>query len=107
MLTGWVVRDDGARAALDQKQAQASAVIGSIAGTEPTGRERPEESKSRSGIAQLSLSYFEGERSALVVNDRVDFGRAPAARDADRLRRSPPFPPAAERCAFAVVLSIM
>jgi hypothetical protein len=42
-----------------------------------------------------------------TMADRVDLGGAAAARTADRLRRRPPFPPAAERCAFTAELSIM
>jgi hypothetical protein len=42
-----------------------------------------------------------------TIADRVDLSGAAAARAADRLRRRPPFPPAAERCAFTAELSIM
>jgi hypothetical protein len=40
------------------------------------------------------------------VDDGVHFRGAAASRTANRLRLCPPFPPAAERFALAVVLSI-
>ena len=45
-------------------------------------------------------------RAAERIGQRVDRGRAAAARTPDRLVEGPPFPPAAERCAFTCVLSI-
>jgi len=41
-----------------------------------------------------------------IVCYGVDFRPTPAARAPDGLGQSPPFPPAAARCALAVVLSI-
>ena len=45
-------------------------------------------------------------RAPVCIGQRVDFGRAPAARAADRLAIGPPFPPPAERWALMVELSI-
>ena len=46
-------------------------------------------------------------RPPAFVDGGVDFGRAPATRAANRLRLSPPFPPAAERWALIWVASII
>jgi hypothetical protein len=50
--------------------------------------------------------HFDGDGTSMRVDDGVDFRRAAPARAANRLRLGPPFPPAAERCALAVVLSM-
>jgi hypothetical protein len=50
--------------------------------------------------------HFDGDGASARIGDDVDFGRAAAARATNRLRLGPPFPPAAERCALAVVLSM-
>ena len=57
-------------------------------------------------VGGLARCQQEGERSALAIGDGVDLGVASAPADADRLKSRPPFPPAAERCAFTCVLSI-
>jgi len=48
---------------------------------------------------------MEIERIAVEVGFKVDFGREAAARAAERLALLPPFAPAAETWARAVVLS--
>ena len=48
---------------------------------------------------------MEVERVAVEIGLEVDFGREAAARAADRLAMLPPFAPAAETWAGAVVLS--
>jgi hypothetical protein len=45
-------------------------------------------------------------RTTFCVGQRVDLGRTPAARAADRFAVRPPFPPPAERCALIIELSI-
>jgi hypothetical protein len=54
----------------------------------------------------LSASHREVQRTAFAVDDSVDFRRATAAADADRLLLLPPFAPLAARRAFTIVLSI-
>jgi hypothetical protein len=58
-------------------------------------------------VAALAGGYFERDGTTATIDNSMDFCRSPAARAADRLELGPPFPPAAERCALAVVLSII
>ena len=60
----------------------------------------------RLAVGCLSRCQQEGERSALAIGDGVDLGVASTPADPDRLAMRPPFPPAAERCAFTCELSI-
>ena len=59
-----------------------------------------EQRRAGGAVCDIAASEHEGERTTLIVGQRVDFRRAPAARAADRLILLPPFPPAAERCAL-------
>jgi len=56
-------------------------------------------------IAGLATGQVEIERVAVEIGLEVDFGRETAARAAERLAMLPPFAPAAETWARAVVLS--
>jgi hypothetical protein len=56
-------------------------------------------------VAGLAPGQVEVERVAVEISLEVDFGRETAARAAKRLVLLPPFAPAAETCARAVVLS--
>ena len=58
--------------------------------------------KFRAGLAigDVSAREHEGDGATARVGQRVDFGRASAARAADGLIFLPPLPPLAERCAF-------
>jgi len=56
-------------------------------------------------VADLAARQMEVERIAVEIGLEVDFGRETAARAAERLILLPPFAPAAETCARAVVLS--
>ena len=56
-------------------------------------------------VARLAWSQMEVERKAVEIGLEVDFGRETAARAAERLALLPPFAPAAETWARAVVLS--
>ena len=107
MLAGRVVGDHGLGAALDQEEPQPVAVIGPIGGTQPSGRQRFEQRLGERRITTLAWAYLEREGTAATVDNSMDFCRSPATRAADRLELGPPFPPAAERCALAVVLSII
>ncbi len=62
----------------------------------------------RAGLAVggLPAGQQEGERAVEAIGEGVDLGRAPAARAADGLALLPPLPPAAQQCAFTVVVSI-
>ena len=56
-------------------------------------------------VAGLATGQMEVERVAVEIGLEVDFGREAAARAAERLAILPPFAPAAETWARAVVLS--
>jgi hypothetical protein len=54
-----------------------------------------------------AIGHRPEEKVAFSICDRVDLRIAPGARAPDRLILLPPFPPAAERCAFTWVESII
>jgi hypothetical protein len=56
-------------------------------------------------VAGLSAGKVEVEKVAVEISFEVDFGRESAPRTAERLVMLPPFAPAAETWARAVVLS--
>ena len=56
-------------------------------------------------VAGLATGQVEVERIAIEIGLEVDFGRETTARAAKRLAMLPPFAPAAETWARAVVLS--
>ena len=106
-LPGWIVRYDGRGPALGEELSQAVAVVGGIAGTKAAGGQRSEKRLSDAYVAELAWRHLERDKSAFAINNGVDFGRATATRATNRLRRRPPFPPPADRCALDVVLSII
>lgn len=106
-LARGVVGDNGQRPALDQELAQSVAVVGSISGASAARRQLTEKLRGGSNIAKLALRHFDRDRTSERVADCMDLGCASAAGTADSLRFRPPFPPAAERCALAVVESIL
>ena len=70
------------------------------------GRHLLQQCRSRRAIGDLAAGEQEGDGPAVAIGQRVDLGRAPAARAADGLVALPPFPPEAERCAFTAEESI-
>jgi hypothetical protein len=86
--------------------ADAVAVVGAVGMDDAPSRQVRQQSLARLAIGGLARCQQEGERSSLSIGDGVDLGVATAPADADRLEVRPPFPPAAERCAFTCVLSI-
>ena len=105
-LAGWIVRDDGDSPAPDEEAAQCIAIVSSIARQTGSRRNGADQGGSRPNVAAMASRHVDGDWTSESVNDGVDFRGAAPARATDRLRLRPPFPPAAERCAFAVVLSI-
>ena len=99
-------RDVGDRALLFDEVADAVAVIGAVGVDDAARRQVRQQPYARLAVGRLSGRQQEGERSPLAVGDGMDLGVASASADADRLGARPPFPPAAERCAFTCVLSI-
>src|SRR5207302_11336880 len=83
------------------------AVIGAVRRAQPAGRRRFQEAAGEGCVAALAGGYFERDGTTATIDNTMDFCRSPAARAADRLEIGPHFPPAAERCALAVVLSII
>lgn len=106
-FSGWVVGNDRLRASGDEEFTQGIAVVGRIGGTKTAGWQRADQGSCNRYVALLAGGYFECEGTAAAIDNSMDFCRSPASRAADRLDVGPPFPPAAERCALAVVLSIM
>ena len=106
-LSRWIVRDDRNGPALAQEEPKAVAVVGGIGGAQARRWQAGKKGQNEAKIATLSGCYLDGERPALAVDNSVDFGRAPAARAADRVVEGPPFAPAAERCALMYVESIV
>jgi len=90
---------------LDQV-ADAVAVIGAVGVDDTAPGKRGQQLLGCPAVRRLARRQQEGERPAVAIGDRVDLGIAAAPADADRLEVCPPFPPAAERCAFTWVLSI-
>ncbi len=84
----------------------AVAVVSAVGMDETAWRQFVQQKLASLAVGSLARRQQEGERSALTISDGVDFGVASASADADRLGVRPPFPPAAERCAFTCVLSI-
>lgn len=106
-LSRRVVWDDGSGSSLGEEGAQTVGVIRSVSHAKTRGRQRRQQRQSAANITQLARRHFKSDGASFAVDDCVDLCRAPPARAPDRLLRRPPFPPAAERCAFAVVESII
>ena len=107
MLAGWVVGNDRLGATVGQKQPEPIAVIGGVRSAQTARRQGFERTTGNWRVAALAGGYFERDGTTATIDNSMDFCRSPAARAADRLEIGPPFPPAAERCALAVVLSII
>mgnify|MGYP001600018023 CR=1 FL=1 len=91
------VGNDRLGAALADLRPEAIAVIAPVGNQGAhVGQER-QNLGSRGDIGVLAWRQMKGYGPATRVARRVDFGRAPAARTADRLLAFPPFPPEALR----------
>ncbi len=99
-------RDVGDRSLLFDQVADAVAVISPVGMDDAARRQLVQQMLGRLTVGGLPRRQQEGERPALAVGDGVDLGVASTPADPDRLDARPPFPPAAERCAFTCVLSI-
>jgi hypothetical protein len=105
-LASGILLDDRCGAAIGQELAQSIAVIGGIAQKRFGRRQRLHERGRRAYVVAISSGQIERNDPPLAVDDSVDLGRPPAPAAPDGLLLVPPFPPAAQRWAFAVVLSI-
>jgi hypothetical protein len=91
---------------LDEQAPQSVAVVSRVAGQAATRWDSADQGQCDANVAELAGRYFKRDGASARIDNRMDFRGAAATRATDRLRLSPPFPPAAERCAFAVVLSM-
>jgi len=106
MLAGWIWWDHCLNAVLCEPIAQACCIVSPV-GQQPARQAGG--SQKLSGASQIVSVAGRDEkrkRASQIVGQRVDFGRPPAPRAADRVTEGPPFAPAAERCALMCVLSI-
>ena len=100
MFAGRVWRDNGLAAMAFEPTAQARGIVGPV-GEEPPWRGDVGQELRRGGdIGDIAGGQQEGDRPSQGIGQGVDLGRAPAARAADGVTESPPFAPAAERCAL-------
>lgn len=103
MLSGRIIGDDRHRSAVGKVSLQAPRIIGAVGGERLRGRDLSEQDDRGPDVAELTRGHLEGDGTVLRVAQSVDLGRAAAARATDPLFFRPPFPPAAGRCALAVV----
>lgn len=107
VLASWVGLDDRDAAPCSQEFAELITVVGGVGQDLGSLRQLLDQAWRRANIALLPSGYVEGNQTAGSVGDGMDLGRPPAAAASDRLLLSPPFPPAAQRCALEVVLSML
>ena len=72
-------------------------VIGLVADQAGARRGGGDERRRALDVGDLAAGQEDGVRPPLAVDERVDLGRAPAARATDGLVVLPPFAPEAER----------
>lgn len=105
MFARWIWRDDRFGAAKGKPIAQTARVIGAV-GEQPMARAPDSEKGSGTfEIVGISRRNREGDGPPAIIGQRVDFRRPTAARGANGMMTSPPFAPAAERCALMCVES--
>ena len=99
-------RNDWQRAVVLDRLADFLAVVGFVRGNGERRARRIEHLIDDLTVVDLPARDDEVQRSALVIDDRMDFRAPAAAADTDRLIFLPPFAPLAARCAFTIVLSM-
>ena len=104
--SGWIVWNDGCGASFHEECAQGICIVGGVSCAKSRRRQDRKKCLCGADIAKLAWGNRQGDWSSGWVADGVDLGRASATRSPDRLALRPPFPPAAERWALAVVLSM-
>jgi hypothetical protein len=70
-------------------------------------RERLDQACGGTAIGLLAGAEFEPDQMSKAVGNSMDFGRPAAAAAANFLGVGPPFPPALQRWALALVLSML
>jgi len=96
---GRIVGDDGPRSTGPEGVPDGVAVIGGVCQADRRCH-RADEVEGHRGVAAMAGSDDQSPGTALFVDRDVELGRAPAAGASDGLGLGPPFPPAADRCAF-------
>ena len=99
------IGDDRRGAARDEQPPERVAVIGAVGCERCGGGDDADQFGRDRRVAALARGDGEGDETAVTVDQRVQLGRRPAARTAYGVGVRPPFPPAAERCALAQLLS--
>ena len=107
MFPGWVWRDDGFCTARGEPIAEFAGVIGAVRQQATAGPADCQERARADQIVRIARRQDEGDRAACIVGQGVDFRRPSAARGANGVMMSPPFAPAAERCALMCVESML
>lgn len=107
VLAGRIVGNDRACSSHEEAVAEGASVIALISQENGAGRGCGEQLRRDGDVGDIAGTEREDQRSAYTVANRVDLGRATAARAPDGLRRRPPLPPADARWAFEVELSII
>ncbi len=92
-----LVGNDGLGATIDDLRAQRIAVIPFVRDQRAHGRGERQNLGCGRDIGILARGQMKSDRPAKRIAQRVNFGRAPAARAADCLIVLPPFPPEAQR----------
>ena len=106
-LSGRVLFDLWRGAPIRQKGSEPITVIGGVAQQCRCGRDLFHQVLGGWQIVTVPFGQAEGDDAAFGVGDGMDFRRSTASAATNCLLLSPPFPPAAQRWALAVVLSIL
>ena len=101
-----VLFDDRCGSAVGEEFTERVAVVGGVCEQGFRRRKCFDDFQGRFDVMAIAAGQFEGDEASVGINDGMDFGRTPAPAFADGLLLGPPFPPAAQRWAFAVVLSM-
>ena len=99
-------RDDGLGAPLGNQPADGIAVVAAVGDKAPKRPEGSQQRRCGRRIGGVAGGQQDPSWPSCFVGRGVQLAGPPAARGAERLLESPPFPPAAERCALMWVLSI-
>lgn len=105
-LASWILLDHGGCSSSREELAKGIAVIGGIAQQRFRWWQRFDQSGGGFDVMAIAASQSERDEPAVSVDDRVYFRGPAAPASANGLLFGPPFPPAAQRCALAVVLSM-
>jgi len=100
-----IARDDRLGSTLGQPVAQTCCIIGAVGQQLVAGTTDGEQRRGAGEVMSIAGRQGEGDGAAAIVAQRMDFRRSPAARGANGMMTSPPFAPAAERCALMWVES--